>query len=806
MSTFKCKYCGNSLHPEEGQTMVTCERCDEVTRIYTVDNEKKYRMMTEAAELRLHCLFDRAKRRYEAVIEEYPEEGEAYWGYVLCAYGIEFQQDARSGKYLPTLHRISQKSILQDLYYQKALEYANPIDAQDYRRIASELERIRKRFLELSQKEENHYDVFISFKQTDEDTHRETIDSSKAENIYHKLKEKGYRVFFSKITLANRGGEDYEPIIYMALETSKVMLVLGSQKEYLEAPWVRNEWSRFLDMMQEKPEKKILPVLINEMDPGQLPEALQGIQGYNIDTPVGMDRMLSRVRELFPEKKKQEEKSTGKAFGATEESLLKRAQLELDAGRWDNATEYYNRILETNPESAGAWLGLWLTSDTIRAGGLEQVEGMVEQWIENPETEDFYVDFEIKKIKEYEKEQEEEQLIREEFMSRIPTELKEKWEKEDKKKIIGVVKHPSQAVLQKIESFEVGSYFSLEEMGGYLPDDRCFASAREWFEKIAARVQKFFEMEYFQHAMEFSKGKEKERLTEFQENLIQKIADAQTDSGWKEKKEIEELKQEYKKSYDRDSEPNIQEMSEKAKKMRESDYQEACAIKSSKEAENAVELFRKVGDYKDAWQRKTNLYELCQIKDDIGDGHRYLAESVLQKDEQAVINYGNAFAVQKLGEKPEWKNYLCLALYAIYVGMILLAGNVLTFFCIVAGVAAGWYLWKSGKTIQGYIAFAALHMAAGLTIGASVALILGAVYIFSAVWENGYAKYLFRKKNAKIAYEQTKRQIENYEREVKNELDETWQKALGIRYDGVALTPALSGYRFDYVEGTVGIK
>ena len=78
------------------------------------------------------------------------------------------------------------KCILQDLYYQKALEYANPIDAQDYRRIASELERIRKRFLELSQKEENHYDVFISFKQTDEDTHRETIDSSKAENIYHK--------------------------------------------------------------------------------------------------------------------------------------------------------------------------------------------------------------------------------------------------------------------------------------------------------------------------------------------------------------------------------------------------------------------------------------------------------------------------------------------------------------------------------------------------------------------------------------------------------------------------------------------
>lgn len=205
------------------------------------------------------------------------------------------------------------------------------------------------------------------------------------------------------------------------------MVVLGSQKEYLEAPWVRNEWGRFLDMMQEKPEKKILPVLINEMDPGQLPEALQGIQGYNIDTPVGMDRMLSRVRELFPEKKKQEEKSTGKAFGATEESLLKRAQLELDAGRWDNATEYYNRILEANPESAGAWLGLWLALEQIRARSLEEVEKMLEEWLKDPNTETFYVDLDVKKAEKDSRRDEDEH---------------------------------SEVILQKIRAFEVPNYLS----------------------------------------------------------------------------------------------------------------------------------------------------------------------------------------------------------------------------------------------------------------------------------------------------------------------------------------------------------
>lgn len=79
------------------------------------------------------------------------------------------------------------------------------------------------------------------------------------------------------------------------------------------------------------------------------------------------------------------------------------------------------------------------------------------------------------------------------------------------------------------------------------------------------------------------------------------------------------------------------------------------------------------------------------------------------------------------------------------------------------------------------------------------------LHFFSSL-EKRYAKYLFKKKNTKIAFEQTKRKIENYEQELKNELDKAWQEALGIQYDGVALTPALAEYQFDYVEGTVGIK
>ena len=99
MADFKCKYCGNRLHPEEGQTLITCSRCDETTRIVLTNNVKKKRLLEEADELRFSCLFDRAMQRYETVIQEYPKDADAYWGYVLCIYGVEFQDDARSGTY-----------------------------------------------------------------------------------------------------------------------------------------------------------------------------------------------------------------------------------------------------------------------------------------------------------------------------------------------------------------------------------------------------------------------------------------------------------------------------------------------------------------------------------------------------------------------------------------------------------------------------------------------------------------------------------------------------------------------------------
>ena len=41
-------------------------------------------------------------------------------------------------------------------------------------------------------------------------------------------------MFFSRITLESRLGQEYEPIIYAALRSSKVMIDNGTKPEYIE--------------------------------------------------------------------------------------------------------------------------------------------------------------------------------------------------------------------------------------------------------------------------------------------------------------------------------------------------------------------------------------------------------------------------------------------------------------------------------------------------------------------------------------------------------------------------------------------
>src|SRR5699024_3258027 len=162
-------------------------------------------------------------------------EAEAYWGLVLCRYGIEYVDDPSTGKKIPTCHRSSFESILEDPDFEQAQENADAVSRKVYREEAKAIEDIRRRIVELSGKEQP-YDIFICYKETDENGER-TPDSVMAQEVYDALTEKGYRVFFSRITLEDKLGAEYEPYIFAALTSAKIMLVISTDYEYLNVLW-----------------------------------------------------------------------------------------------------------------------------------------------------------------------------------------------------------------------------------------------------------------------------------------------------------------------------------------------------------------------------------------------------------------------------------------------------------------------------------------------------------------------------------------------------------------------------------------
>ena len=110
---------------------------------------------------------------------------------------------------------------------------------QVYRSEAKEIGRLKKEILEIAKNEEP-FDVFICYKETAPNGQR-IKGSVLAQDIYDALTDKDYKVFFSRITLEDKLGQDYEPYIFSALNSAKVMLAIGTDYEYFNAVWVKNE-------------------------------------------------------------------------------------------------------------------------------------------------------------------------------------------------------------------------------------------------------------------------------------------------------------------------------------------------------------------------------------------------------------------------------------------------------------------------------------------------------------------------------------------------------------------------------------
>lgn len=222
MALLKCKMCGGALEVIEGQTVCTCEYCGTNQTLPRLDSEHKVNLYDRANHFRRNNDFDKAMNIYEQILNEDDTDAETYWSLVLCRYGIEYVEDPHSHKRIPTVNRAQFTSIYMDEDYKSALKYADEHQKSIYEKEAKAIDDIQKGILEISSREKP-FDVFICYKETDANGRR-TQDSVLANDLYHQLTIEGFKVFFSRITLEDKLGQEYEPYIFAALNSSKVMV------------------------------------------------------------------------------------------------------------------------------------------------------------------------------------------------------------------------------------------------------------------------------------------------------------------------------------------------------------------------------------------------------------------------------------------------------------------------------------------------------------------------------------------------------------------------------------------------------
>lgn len=353
---FKCKMCGGTLEFKSGDTVATCDSCGTLQTLPKMDDEHRMNLYDRANHYRRANEFDKAMGIYEQILNEDRTDAESYWSLVLCRYGIEYVEDPNSHKRVPTVNRAQYTSIYDDEDYKSALQYAAAEQKKVYEEEAEKINEIQKGILAISQKEEP-FDVFICYKETDANGRR-TQDSVLANDLYHQLTQEGFKVFFSRITLEDKLGTAYEPYIFAALNSAKVMVVLGTKEEYFNAVWVKNEWSRFLALIRDG-KKKILIPAYRDMDPYDLPEEFSHLQAQDMSKLGFMQDLIRGIKKLVGVEKKPQMELEGEPSRNIQndiEPLLIRTAMFLEDENWEKADEYAERILDMNPKCAQAYL------------------------------------------------------------------------------------------------------------------------------------------------------------------------------------------------------------------------------------------------------------------------------------------------------------------------------------------------------------------------------------------------------------------------------------------------------------------
>lgn len=353
---YKCKECGGDIEIKD-RGLGKCLYCGAVQTLPKDEDDNLKNLLNRANSYRLSCNFDRAIYLYEEAIKIDENEPEIYWGLFLSKYGVEYVKDKGSNFYKPTLHRISSTSVYDDIDYKKTIELSDAYATEKYKQDAKLIEKVLKEFLVISNNQAP-YDIFLSYKEKDDITKQRTEDSFLAHDLYNELSGKGYNVFFAPKSLQSGS---YEPQIYSAIISSKIMIVLGTRPKYFESVWVKNEWLRFAELVEKGEHRIIIPVYKN-MDAYDLPIKLAKYQAYNMSNISFLQSIEATINNYIDNRNNQNFITNV----SQEEATLERGFIALDDKDFIAANNFFENTLSINPHCAKAYFGKFMCNAKVK--------------------------------------------------------------------------------------------------------------------------------------------------------------------------------------------------------------------------------------------------------------------------------------------------------------------------------------------------------------------------------------------------------------------------------------------------------
>ncbi len=137
--------------------------------------------------------------------------------------------------------------------------------------------------------EQQHYDVFISFKNTNADG-TPSIDAQHATEIYKNLTERGISTFYSNIKLLELGEATYKKAIEDALDQSSILVCILSCKEFATSKWVEYERESFHEdiLAGRNPNGVIVPYL-GDLHGNDVPRSIRNYESFSMNAHTPND-------------------------------------------------------------------------------------------------------------------------------------------------------------------------------------------------------------------------------------------------------------------------------------------------------------------------------------------------------------------------------------------------------------------------------------------------------------------------------------------------------------------------------------